>query len=138
MKTYCCFEVGGTATLSTLTAKRQYGEAALLLQGLLEEQFKTFAINRKYIFFVLKSLFFVHSTLIQPISVNAMMTTQKVCLNKKFRQSANAYYLRVSTGPGAINISIRYLKLFLRLSFSSSLSSNSSCHSLPGLKFLNN
>jgi len=28
--------VGGTATLSTLTAKRQYGEAALLLQGLLE------------------------------------------------------------------------------------------------------
>jgi len=28
--------VGGTATLATLTSKRQYGEAALLLQGLLE------------------------------------------------------------------------------------------------------
>lgn len=28
--------VGGTATLANLTAKRQYGEAALLLQGLLE------------------------------------------------------------------------------------------------------
>jgi hypothetical protein len=28
-------QVGGTATLATLTANRQYGEAALLLQGLL-------------------------------------------------------------------------------------------------------
>ena len=44
--------VGGTATLATLTSKRQYGEAALLLQGLLEEYLLVLGFQNKYILLI--------------------------------------------------------------------------------------